>query len=217
MKKIFEEGRIIALAGAKNSGKTNNLVSLIVEFREKNKETPIYVFGLEEKSLKYLLSFKNIYEISSLEQLSTKENCILIIDEFQKLKLNDRRYKDQLDSFVDFIYHKNNYVILSSPNLREFNSVIGSIFDGWLIKTIKSDNLVNGSHLKKIVKKYQGRFKSINDIITPKNKLILMNSKKEVIFTLKYIENADDKKNQRNLFKLSGNCQEKLSGNCQEK
>lgn len=203
IKKIFEIGRIIGLASSKNTGKTNNLVYLVKEFREKNKETPIYIFGFEDKAIKLLTKLPNVSEISSLDHISDKENCIFIIDEFQKLKLNDRRYKELTDSFVDFIYHKNNYAILSSPNISEFNSVIGRIFEGWLIKTLRYDSLVNGSHLKKIVDKYKGRFKSINDIIVPKDVLILVNNEKEEIIKCDYIKEADDKLNQMNLFKLS--------------
>ena len=203
LKDIFGRGRIIGLASEKNTGKTNNLVYLIKEFRERNKKTPLYIFGFEEKALNTLLQLENIYEISTLEHLSEKKDCILIIDEFQKLSLNDRRYKKQTDGFVDFIHHNNNYVILSSPNVSEFNSVIGRIFEGWLIKTLHSDNLVNGSQLKRIVNAYQGRFKSINDIVVPKDKLLLVNKEKEVVINCPYVKEADDKLNNKDLFETN--------------
>jgi len=103
-KKIFDNCRIIALAGEKSTGKTNNLVYLLKEFRDKNKEIPIYAYGMPDMVMDYLKKIK-INEISSLRHLIRKKNCILILDEFQKLKLNDRRYKDDLDEFIDFVYH----------------------------------------------------------------------------------------------------------------
>ncbi len=78
---------------------------------------------------------------------------------FKKLKLNDRRCKDTLDEFIDFVYHNNVYVIFSSPNIREFNSVIGGVIEQWLLKTVRKDMCINGSQLKKVVEEYNGRFK----------------------------------------------------------
>jgi len=136
IKNLFKDCRIVSLAGLKNTGKTNNLVYLIKELRETNKDIPIYVFGMPIQVMNYLTRF-NIKEISSLKHLIRKKNCLLIIDEFQKLKLNDRRYKDDLDDFIDFVYHNNVYVLFSSPNIREFNSIIGGITEKWLLKSVR--------------------------------------------------------------------------------
>ncbi|MEK6883364.1 MAG: AAA family ATPase, partial [Nanoarchaeota archaeon] len=125
LKEIFGDNRICALAGDKSTGKTNNLMALLKNFRNHNKQTKIYVFGIDEVTLKWLRRFNDVYEISTLEQLSDKKDSLIIIDEFQKLQLNDRRYKELLNKFVDFIYHNNNWAILSCPNLREYNSIIG--------------------------------------------------------------------------------------------
>lgn len=198
---VFGESRIVGLAGEKNSGKTNNLMALLKEFRETNKKTPIYVYGLNDVTLEWVKKLGNVFEISSLDQLSSKENCLIIIDEMQRLKLNDRRYKEELDSFVDFIYHKNNWVIFSSPNIREFNSVIGSKIERWALKTIRFNNLVNGSHLKDAVYAYNGRYKAISDIQIPKDKLLIINQDCEKDMTLEYIKEIDKKEKNENIFK----------------
>lgn len=200
LKEICGDSRIIGLAGSKNVGKTNNLTALIKNFRENNKETPIYVYGLNETTLNWIKKLGNIFEVSSLEQLSNKQNCLIIVDEFQKLKLNDRRYKEVLDSFIDFIYHRNNWVIFSSPNVREFNSIIGSKIERWLLKTIRHSDLVNGSHLKDAVMNYNGRYKSINDIQIEKDKVLVINQDCEKIIQLEYIKEIDDKQQNKSIF-----------------
>ena len=204
LKELFGECRICGLAGAKSSGKSNNLGALIKDFREKNKTTPIYVFGFNESTMSWFKSnFKKIYEFSSLDQLSDKEGCLFCVDEFQRLKINDKRYKDVLDSFIDFIYHKNNWVIFSSANLREFNSIIGSKIERWGLKSVRVKDLVNGSHLKVAVMSYNGRYKAINDIVISKNKLLVINDEEEKVLTLPYIENIDDKRKLVSIFKKS--------------
>ena len=103
------------------------------ELRKENKDLMIYAYGMPE-SLKPLLIELDVLEISSLQQMIKKRGCLFIIEEMQRLKLNDRRYKDALGEFVDFIYHNNNYCLLSSPSIREFNSIIGGIVEKWILK-----------------------------------------------------------------------------------
>jgi hypothetical protein len=201
LKMVFGDTRIVGLAGEKNSGKTNNLMALLKNFRETNKTTPIYVYGLNNITLEWVMKLGNVSEVSSLDQLSNKENSLMILDEVQRLKLCDRRYKDVLDAFVDFIYHKNNWVIFSSPNIREFNSVIGSKIERWALKTIRFNNLINGSHLKDAVFNYNGKYKAINDIQIPVNKLLIINQDCERDITLEYIKEIDKKEKNENIFK----------------
>jgi len=202
LKKVFGNYRIVALAGEKDEGKTNNLMALLKDFRESNEETPIYVYGLNEQILLWLKQFKNIFEISSIKQLSNKKDCLIIIDEFQKLKLNDKRKKDHLNDFVDFIYHNNNWLILTTPNPREFNSVIGSKIEGWCLKSLKLANLVNGCQLKEVVISYNGRFKSIDDINISKEMLLIINDDYEKMLKLEYIEEIDNKKKNIDIFQI---------------
>lgn len=183
-----------------NSGKTNNLIALLEDFRKHNKETKIYLYGIDGVARKWLAKLGNVYDVSSIEQLSTKKDSLIIIDEFQRLRLNDRRYKDVLNSFIDFIYHNNNWLILSSPSLREFNSIIGSKIERWVLKSVRSKNLVNGSHLKNAVLDYNGQYKTINDIIIPKNKIVIINMDYEKEIHLDYIKEADNKVGLKSIF-----------------
>jgi len=199
LKTIFKDCRIVGLAGEKNGGKTNNLISMLLEYRKGNKITPIYVYGMGAKVIEYLKKY-NIYAISSLKHLIDKENCILAIDEAQKLKLNDRRFKDDREAFVDFVYHNNVYVILSCPNIREYNTILGGIIEKWLLKTIKIDNCVNGSQLKREIENYKGNFKKLGSIVVPNDKLLLINEEKEIILECDYIKEVDFKKENMKLF-----------------
>ena len=198
-KEIFKDCRIAGLAGNKNTGKTNNLFFLLQEFRKENKDLMIYAYGIPE-ALKPLLLELDVLEISSLKQMVGKKGSLFIIEEMQRLKLNDRRYKDALGEFVDFIYHNNNYCLLSSPAIREFNSVIGGIIEKWLLKSINLDDCINGSQLKKAVEEYKGKFKSLGDITLKREDILLINNEKEIILTCGYVEAADLKKSLIKVF-----------------
>jgi len=196
---IFKNARIVGLAGNKHTGKSNNLCQLIKEYHSIQKSIPVYVYGMPKIVMKELGTM-GVYEISSLNQLVGKKDCILILDEFQKLKLNDRRHKDELNEFVDFVYHNNVYVILSSPNIREFNSIIGGVIEKWLLKSIRIDQAINGSQLKKVVEAYKGRYKSLGSIHTEKNEILLINDDYETVLTINYYPECDSKINVKELF-----------------
>ena len=199
LKTIFKDSRIVALCGIKNSGKTNNLLRLITDYRLSGGKVPIYAYGFPKETTS-LFKTLEIQEISSMSQMINKKGCIFILDEMQKLKINDRRYKDTRDEFVDFIYHSNNYVILSSPNIREFNSVIGGVIEKWLLKSIRIDQCINGSQLKKVVEAYKGRHKVLGSIDLPKSNILVINDDCETVIRCEYLEEADTKKKQEKLF-----------------
>lgn len=201
-KTIFKDCRIAALAGEKSSGKSNNIIALIHEMREEEplKNLDVFVYGFSKEVTKYLKKKLNCHEISSIKQLAKKKNCLVIIDEMQKLKLNDRRYKDDLSEFVDFTYHNNVYCLLSSPNIREFNSVIGSVVEKWLLKSVSVDDCINGSHLKKVVDEYKGVYKSLGRIEMPKNELLVVNNEYDIILECAYVEMADKKRDLVKIF-----------------
>lgn len=202
LEQIFGDKRIVGFAGEKNCGKTNNLIAILKDFRKVEKDTRIYVFGLNGLALEFVKNLGNVEEISEINQLSSVENSLIIIDEFQKLKFDDRRYRSRLDDFISFIYHRNNWLLLCSPNLRSYNSIVGSYIERWVLKTIKLTNLTRGSQLKTKVEGYSGRFKVINDIILPDNKIYIPDEDKDVYVDLPYIEEVDGKKTNS---KLVGN------------
>ena len=199
LKQVFQNARIVGLVGEKHTGKTNNLVAMIIDYRKKNKEVPIYVYGMPQSVMEYLDRF-NVKEISSLKQLVYKKDCIIILDEMQKLNLNDRRYKDQLNEFVDFVYHNNVYVILSSPNIREFNSVIGGVIEKWLLKNVRIDMCVNGSQLKGVVEEYKGSRKQLGAVKVEPDEILLVNQDEERVIHCPYIKEVDTKQKNKELF-----------------
>ena len=198
---VFDKNhRIVALVGNKSNGKTNNMIHLALNHRSKVKDVDMFAYGLPKSVSKWLKKKHNIREISTLNQLVTKKNCILFIDEFEKLKLNDRRYKDELDEFVDFVYHNNVYVILCSPNIREFNSIIGGAIERWLLKSVRLDQCINGSQLKKIVDGYKGSNKVLKSIVVPKDTILVINDEEEKEIICEYVPEADTKANNEELF-----------------
>ena len=198
-KKVFKEGRVVGLAGNKSSGKSNNVAYMIKDFRQKGNSTPVYVYGFPKEAIEYLKTI-NVTEIDSIEQLATKKNCIILIDEFQRLKLNDRRHKEELKDFINFLYHRNVYVMFISPDIREFNSIIGGVIETWLLKNISEHQAINGSQLKKVIQGYKGRYKSLGTIHVGKGELILINNDYSQIITCEYVPEVDDKKDHEELF-----------------
>jgi hypothetical protein len=199
-KRIFKDSHIVGLSGVKNSGKSNNLVYMIKEFREVDKDTPIYIYGFNQEVTYYLKQY-GVEEISEIRHLINKKDCIFICDEFQKLKLNDRRYTEERDEFKNYVYHNNVFCILSSPDIREFNSIIGGIIEKWLLKSVNINDCVNGSQLKKVIESYKGKYKLLGQISMPKDEILLINEDFEQTITCKYIPEADNKKNNKSLFK----------------
>ena len=205
IKELFGDSRIIGYAGNRNTGKTNNLIALILDFRKYNKDTPIYVFGLDKFTYDFIKKLGKIFVINSLDQLVDKQNSLIIIDEFQKLRLSDRRYRELINDFVSLIYHpeNNNRLILCSPDLREFNSIIGSKIEKWVVKSIRFSDLVNGSPLKNAVRNYQGSYKRLNDIIVPFGELLVLNPDREIVIKIDYIPEVDTKKMNKDIFSVS--------------
>lgn len=197
---IFQDCHVVGLAGERNTGKTNNLIYLLLKFREKNKTTPVFCYGFP---INFYHPFQrlDIKSIDSMGQLVNKQNAILIIEEFQRLKLNDRRYKEVKDMFMDFIYHSNIFCILSSPNIREFNSVIGASIEKWLCKSVNIDSCVNGSQLKDAIGQYNSvTYKKIGSLLVPKNQIIDINPNNQKVINCQYVEWADTKKTLPKLF-----------------
>ena len=197
---IFKHGKIVALPSLKNTGKTNNLVSMIKQLRDTGNNTPIYTYGFPEELQKYLKKTLKCKIVSSLKQIKKLKNAILICDEFQQLRLNDRRHRDDLMDFTAKVYHNNLHVILSSPNIREFNSVIGSVIEVWCLKTVNLDECINGSQLKKAVNDYKGTYKVGRDIVVGKGMIILDVVDEELVLSCEYLEMADTKKKLLKLF-----------------
>lgn len=200
LKQIFKDCRVVGLAGMKNTGKTNNLIYLIKQLRKENPNIKIYSYGMDKEVQTYLTKELKIKEISSLKHIVGKKDCLLILDEFQQLKLNDTRYRDVKNKFMDFIYHNNVYVLLSSPNIREFNSVIGGDIEKWLLKSVAIDKCMNGSQLKKVVQDYKGRYKQMDSIVLPKNEMLLINDQEEIVINCPYVKEADNKSRNENIF-----------------
>ncbi len=196
---VFKDARIVGLCGNKSTGKSNNLIRLIMDYRKTNKEIKIYAYGLDAK-LDKLLKELNVETISSIEQLVYKKNCIVILDEFQRLHLNTPKHREALHEFVDFIYHSNCYCILSSPNIREFNSIIGGVIEKWLLKSVRIDQCINGSQLKKVIDAYKGRHKVLGSISLKHRELLVINNDVEIVLQLAYVRCADTKKGITKIF-----------------
>lgn len=203
LRKLFGKNRIVAMVGSKNEGKTNNLIALLKDFRNHNKKTKVYLYGFDEVSLAYLKRLGDVFEVSGLEQLQDKEDSLIVCDEVQTLGLSDRRHKERLNLFIDFIHHSNNWLLLSSPNPREFNSILGSIVEVWVVKSVRLRDLVRGSQIKERLLGYKGRFRVLEGVRIPRNEILILNDDYEKEIKLQYIQEVDGKRLRKSIFELS--------------
>jgi hypothetical protein len=224
LKQIFKHKRVAAIAGNRHQGKTNNILRIVFDHRigeraklktwlklslkargktPKPKPLKIYAYGLPcDEATATLMCDLDIIRISSVEQIANKKDCLLILDEFQTLKLNDRRNKDLLIKLMAKIYHpeQNNYILFCSPTTREYNSVIGGYIEVWLLKSMHISDTINGSQLKNALLKYKGHYAQMDYFDIPKDKIILLNDDCEQVITCPYLEQADNKKDIEGLF-----------------
>jgi len=200
LKRVFEGARIVALAGATSSGKTNAIMYLLKNYREYNKTTEILIYGVQPAVMKWASENLGATEISSLDHISDRDNSIFYLDECHLLGLNDRKNNEQIQAFAAFIAHANNYCILSSASTRIFNSNLCSVIQKWLLKTVKFESLVNGSDLKRTIQNYRGRYKRLKNVIIPVDKLLVISEAEEVILDIPYMPEIDTKAELPDLF-----------------
>lgn len=201
LRQVFSEGaRVAAIAGESNSGKTSSLVYMLRDFRRFNKDTSIVVYGFSPDLMDKLKQELNLIEINNLEQISGYSGALVILDEFQRLGLNSSKNKELTSELFSFAFHSNNWIVLSSPALREFNSVIGSFIQRWCLKSCRVKSLINGSQIKDIVNGYKGRFRSLGNLEIPKNKMVVISDNQEIIIEFPYEERDDTKKNNIDIF-----------------
>lgn len=210
LKQIFGKNRVIGIVGDVHTGKTNNLIFLLDDFRKYNRTTPIYIYGFKEEVAEQLVKKYNCSVIETLEHMSNVKNGLICCDEFQRLKIGDRRYKSLTDEFFDFIYHNNNWVIMSSPNMAEFNKLVCNKIKSWLFKSLHLQKLVNGSEVKRIVESYKGERKRLNRLFLDVSEMLFFSEEETDIIKCDYMKDFDSKKENVNIF-VKEKCQRKMS------
>jgi len=192
LKKIFKDNRIVGVVGNPNSGKTNNVIFLIKQFIEANPKANVVIYGFNQLSTNYLTKLGCVV-VNSLAQISLSQNSLIVLDEFQKLRISDKRYRELSQEFFDFIYHNNNWLLLSSPNLAEFNKLICRRVDAWLIKELYVNDLVNGSRVKTVCMDFKGFIKALGRFNVKKNEMLFLTDITSEKFVIPYLKDVDGK------------------------
>ena len=196
MEYVFNDCRIAALAGEKNTGKTNNLVYLLLDFHKHNKDVQLVIYGFDEITTELLINKCKAKVVNHLAQLNEYRNSLFVLDEAQKLEIHDRKQKDIIDNLTAMIYHKklNNRLIISSPQLRTFNKQVCAVVQKWLIKSVYARSCINGSILKEIIETYKGSYKGYKSIIMEPNNMLVWHNSEDVVLNCGYIESIDEKR-----------------------
>ncbi|MFA7287240.1 MAG: hypothetical protein WC055_00010 [Melioribacteraceae bacterium] len=201
LRQVFSEGvRVAGLAGVGSSGKTNSIMYLLKNFHDLCPSVQIYTYGLTERTQEWATKNLKAIEVSCISHLSDKTNSIFFLDEVHLLGLSDRAKVSEVKAFASFLNHSNNYVVLSTSNIKEYNSTLCSIIGVWLLKTVKLNMTTNGTDLKRSIRDYRGRYKRLDDVILPVNKLLVLSDQRELVIDMEYIPEIDGKAELPDLF-----------------
>lgn len=147
IKKLFNEPKIIAVAGNPNSGKSNVLHHLILETKKSN-NFKMYSYGL-----KFDFGQNVINSVPELEQI---DRSIIFLDEFYTLfDLENRKERASIERTFRSLFHSNNIIILCGlpDNFKKF---ISAKLDLIIFKECNLDDFINGSKLKAVCLDYKG-------------------------------------------------------------
>lgn len=137
-KEHINNNKSIVIIGGTNTGKTN---------------LAVYLARQCEHPTKYLLGYPKEIEgfkiISDKDELFRLENCVVIIDEFQRYFTRYGRHKnDSLEEALDFAEHRNIKLILTSPTNQAIDRELESKIKCWVVKRTNIHTLKQGGMCK---------------------------------------------------------------------
>ena len=137
-KEWIDNNKSIAIIGSSNSGKTNLAICLAKQCSHKNK----YLLG-------YPKPIKGFINLSDKDELFSIKDAVIVIDEFSRyFQRYDRHANECLEEALDFAYHRNIKLILTSQNNQAIDRNLESKIKCWAIKKINTHTLKQGGMCK---------------------------------------------------------------------
>lgn len=137
-KEWVDNNKPVAVIGGTNSGKTNLAFWLASQCSHKEKYT-----------LGYPVEVKGFIQISDKDELFRLKDCVVIIDEFQRMfDRYGRHHNDSLEEALDFAEHRNIKIILTSQNNQAIDRNLESRIKCWALKRINVHTLKQGGMCK---------------------------------------------------------------------
>ena len=186
------------IVGQTNTGKSMLLADIACQYIKEYTGT-IYAYGLK----KVILEALPIIPISSVVELETIRNGIILIDEVgQIFDLDNRKQKRLIENTLRQVTHNNNRIIMCGlpTDFKKFLSAKATCF---LFKSMTTSDLINGSMAKARLLDYksEGLGSYVLDL-NPNQVLIYEPSERTQywIDTIRYYERFDTKLGNANLF-----------------
>lgn len=190
------------LTGQSNSGKSMALYHLIISYLKQYKGI-VRTFGIPVEQLTYIKKYansNNIQPFNSLLELEQIKESIIIIEEFGTLlDTNDRQKKRQIEEILRVVNHKGNKILLCGLP-HDFKKFITCKAKSIMFKTLKMNDLINGSDAKEILKQYQGVGKGVYSFHIDVSSLLLWDGMAFEVLDIPYYEKLDNKRKNVNLF-----------------
>jgi uncharacterized protein len=128
IKKFFDKPQILAISGLRRVGKTTLMQKFIGESLKKLESKNIVYFSFDEFKNSSLRDILSEWQVSMQVDIS-KENCLVLFDEIQKLE----DWENQLKTIYDLNKGKTKIIISGSESLflrkKSRESLAGRIFD----------------------------------------------------------------------------------------
>lgn len=140
-KEWINNNKPVAIIGSSDCGKTNLAFYLAKNCSHEEK----YALG-------YAKEIEGFISISDKDELFRLQNCVVVIDEFQRyFKRYGRHHNDALEEALDFAEHRNIKIILTAQNNQAIDRNLESKIKCWVMKRINVHTLKNGGMCKVII------------------------------------------------------------------
>ena len=187
------------LVGQTNTGKSMLLADIAVNYLTAGYPGTIYAYGLKQEVTNTLA----ITPISSVMEMETLENGIILVDEVGRIfDLDNRTLKRKIEETLRQVTHNNNKIVLSGLP-TDFKKFLASKATCYMWKSLTISDLINQSLVQKRLLEYMARGKGSYVLHLPINEVLVYEpSQKQQYYidTVEYYEEFDTKRNNIDLL-----------------
>src|SRR3990167_5732931 len=134
----YDNNKPTVVVGSSDSGKTNLAFYIASQCGHEKK----YILGYPREVDGYI-------RISDKDELFKLNNCVIIIDEFQRyFARSGRNHNDALEEAIDFAEHRNIKLILTAQNNQAIDRNLESKIKCWALKRLNVHTLKHGGMCK---------------------------------------------------------------------
>ena len=203
IKRILKNN-VSILVGQTNTGKSMLLADIAVNYLKAGYPGIVYTYGLKPA----ITNAIPVVPISSVMEMETLENGIILIDEVGRIfDLDNRTLKRKIEETLRQVTHNNNKIVLSGLP-TDFKKFLASKATCYMWKSLTIADLINRSLVQMRLLEYMERGKGSYVLHLPVNEVLVYEpsqKQKYYIDTVEYYEKFDTKRNNINLLEKGKN------------